>query len=45
MSVDSEGSLYVGEVAYTSFSRSFPGTPKPARIRCLQKLQRLPRSA
>ena len=38
MAVDSRGDLYVGEVAYTSFSRSFPGQPKPAKIRCLQKL-------
>jgi DNA-binding beta-propeller fold protein YncE len=38
MAVDSHGDLYVGEVAYTSFSRSFPDIPKPSRIRCLQKL-------
>ena len=38
MTVDSRGDLYVGEVAFTSFSRSFPNEPKPARIRCLQKL-------
>ena len=38
MAVDSRGDLYVGEVAYTSYSRSFPGQPKPAKIRCLQKL-------
>jgi len=38
MTVDSRGDLYVGEVAYTSYSRSFPGQPKPAKIRCLQKL-------
>ena len=30
-----------GDVAYVSFSRSFPDTPKPARIRCLQKLVQL----
>ncbi len=41
MTVDSRGSLYVGEVAYTSFSRSFPAQGKPARIRCLQKLERV----
>ncbi|MGE4044900.1 MAG: peptidyl-alpha-hydroxyglycine alpha-amidating lyase family protein [Acetobacteraceae bacterium] len=41
MCVDSRGALYVGEVAYTSFSRSFPNTPKPARIRCLQKLEKV----
>ena len=38
MCVDSHGDLYVGEVAYVSFSRSYPNVPKPARIRCLQKL-------
>jgi hypothetical protein len=38
MAVDTHGDLYVGEVAYVSFLRSFPDVPKPARIRCLQKL-------
>ena len=38
MCVDSHGDLYVGEVAYVSFSRSYPNVPKPARIRCLQTL-------
>jgi hypothetical protein len=39
--VDSRGDLYVGEVAYTSWPRSFPGVPQPDRIRCLQKLVRV----
>jgi hypothetical protein len=38
MAVDTHGDFYVGEVAYVSFSRSFPDIPKPVRIRCLQKL-------
>jgi hypothetical protein len=38
LTVDSRGDLYVGEVAATSWSRSFPDGPKPKHIRCLQKL-------
>jgi sugar lactone lactonase YvrE len=38
LAVDSRGDLYVGEVAYNSFSRSYPNIPKPEWIRCLQKL-------
>jgi hypothetical protein len=38
LAVDSKGNLYVGEVAYTSWSSSFPDVPKPKRLRCLQKL-------
>ena len=30
--------IYVGEVAQTSWSRSYPNQPKPKFIRCLQKL-------
>jgi hypothetical protein len=41
LAVDSRGDLYVGEVAYTSWPRSFPGVPQPDRIRCLQKLMRV----
>jgi DNA-binding beta-propeller fold protein YncE len=40
LTVDSHGDLYVGEVAYTSWPRSFPGVAQPQRIRCLQKLVR-----
>ncbi len=40
---DADGWVYVGEVAYVSFSRSFPNVPKPARIRCLQKLVKVKR--
>jgi DNA-binding beta-propeller fold protein YncE len=38
LAVDSHGDIYVGEVAQTSWSRSFPNGPKPQHIRCLQKL-------
>jgi hypothetical protein len=38
MAVDTHGNLYVGEVAYVSFSRSYPDVPKPGRIRRLLKL-------
>jgi DNA-binding beta-propeller fold protein YncE len=45
IAADSHGDLYIGEVAYTSWSRSFPKVPKPSRIRCLQKLVRLEAAA
>jgi hypothetical protein len=38
LAVDSRGDIYVGEVAQTSWSRSYPNQPKPKFIRCLQKL-------
>ncbi len=38
IAVDSHGDIYVGEVAQTSWSRSYPNQPKPKVIRCLQKL-------
>lgn len=41
IAADSRGDLYVGEVSYTSWSRSFPDRPKPSFIRCLQKLVRI----
>jgi hypothetical protein len=41
ITADSHGDLYVGEVAYTSWSRSFPDRPKPSFISCLQKLIRI----
>ena len=41
IAADSNGDLYVGEVSYTSWSRSFPDQPKPSFIRCLQKLVRI----
>jgi DNA-binding beta-propeller fold protein YncE len=41
LAVDSQGSLYVGEVAYTAWSSLFPDQPKPARIRTLQKFEKV----
>jgi NHL repeat-containing protein len=38
LAVDSHGDIYVGEVAQSSWSRSYPNGPKPQHIRCLQKL-------
>ncbi len=38
LAVDSHGDIYVGEVANTSWSRSYPDRPKPAPLRVLQKL-------
>ncbi len=38
LAVDRHGDIYVGEVAQTSWSRSYPDQPKPKYIRCLQKL-------
>ena len=41
LAVDSRGDLYVGEVCYTAWSSLFPDTPKPGRIRNLQKYERV----
>jgi DNA-binding beta-propeller fold protein YncE len=38
LAVDSRGDIYVGEVAQTSWARSYPNAPVPKHIRCLQKL-------
>src|ERR1700710_2504194 len=38
LAVDSHGDIYVGEVAQTSWVRSYPNAPVPKYIRCLQKL-------
>ncbi len=38
LAMDSHGDLYVGEVSYSAWTHVFPGVPKPARIRSLQKL-------
>ena len=35
------GDLYVGEVCYTAWHSLFPQVPKPARIRSLQKYERV----
>ena len=41
LAVDSRGDLYVGEVCYTAWASLFPDTPKPRRIRSLQKYERV----
>jgi len=41
VAVDSRGDVYVGEVSYTAWNAVFPDQPKPARMRTLQKLERL----
>ena len=40
--VGSRGDLYVGEVSVAAWPSLFPGKPRPDRLRCLQKLVRLP---
>ena len=41
VALDSKGDIYVGEVAYTNWKSSFPGTPMPNHLRSLQKLERV----
>ena len=41
VALDSKGAIYVGEVGVTNWSTSFPDTPMPALVRCLQKLERI----
>jgi len=41
LAIDRRGDLYVGEVSYSAWPHVFPGVPKPARIRSLQKLVKL----
>jgi hypothetical protein len=41
IAVDSRGDIYVGEVGVTDWPTSFPDTPRPAVVRCLQKLEKL----
>ena len=45
LAVDSRGDLYVGEVAYTAWRNLFPGQPVPARLRSLQKFERVARES
>ena len=44
LAVDSRGDLYVGEVSYTAWPNLYPDAPRPARIRALQKFEKLPRA-
>ena len=41
LAMDSRGDIYVGEVAYSSWSQSFPGKAMPRPLRSLQKLERV----
>ena len=41
LAVDSRGDLYVGEVCYTAWPSLYPDQPKPARIRSLQKYEKV----
>jgi DNA-binding beta-propeller fold protein YncE len=38
LAVDSHGDIYVGEVAWTNWGNLWPDKPRPAGLRCLQKL-------
>jgi len=41
MAVDSRGDLYIGEVSYTAWPNLYPETPRPRRLRTLQKYARV----
>src|SRR6266566_831170 len=41
IALDSKGDIYVGEVGVTNWKTSFPDTPMPAVVRCLQKLEKI----
>ena len=41
LSVDTKGSIYVGEVSYTNWPYSFGDEPKPKYLKTLQKLERV----
>ena len=41
IALDSKGDIYVGEVGVTNWKTSFPDTPMPKIVRCLQKLERV----
>ncbi len=42
IAVDSEGSIYVGEVSRTGWGNLRPGEPPPEPLHCLTKLTRIP---
>lgn len=42
VAVDSNGDLYVGEVAVTGWPSLFPDTPLPERLRSIQKFVKIP---
>jgi hypothetical protein len=39
IAVDSHGDVYVGEVSFTAWPDLYPDKPRPAGVRCLQKLK------
>ena len=41
LAMDCRGDLYLGEVSYSAWDSVFPSSPKPSRIRSLQKLVRV----
>jgi len=41
LALDSRGDIYVGEVGVTNWKTSFPNTPMPKIVRCLQKLAKV----
>jgi DNA-binding beta-propeller fold protein YncE len=42
IAVDSGGNIYVGEVVVASWPSAFPDKPRPANLKSLQKLEKLP---
>jgi Beta-propeller repeat len=42
IAVDSLGNIYVGEVVVASWPSAFPNKPRPAKLKSLQKLEKLP---
>jgi hypothetical protein len=36
-----KGDIYIGEVGVTNWTTSFPDTPMPKVVRCLQKLEKV----
>ena len=41
IALDSKGDIYLGEVGVTNWKTSFPDTPMPKIVRCLQKLEKV----
>ena len=41
LAVDSRGDVYVGEVSWTAWPQIYPDTPRPDRIRSLQKFEKV----
>lgn len=42
LTVDAEGSIYVGEVSWNTWPKKFPGMERPGNLRSLRKLRVLP---